>query len=103
MATLLRSLLHARHLTQHEAFQAQFARAAKELAEREGDERLAKVTVSKRTLLRWTGGNLTTLPRADACRVLEHMFGFPVHELLRPAGVSTHAGPEGNKGVALSE
>jgi hypothetical protein len=91
MATLLRSLLHSRHLTQHEAFQVQFARAAKDLAEREGDDRLAKVTVSKRTLLRWTGGSLATMPRADACRVLEHMFGRSVQELLGPV---TPDGPD---------
>jgi hypothetical protein len=35
--TLLRSLLRERHLTRFPAFEAQFRRAAKALAEREGD------------------------------------------------------------------
>ena len=81
-ATLLRSLLRLRHLTQHAAFSAQFERAAKELANREDDDRLAKVTVSERQLRRWTAGNVTTKPLPDTCRVLEAMFGHSVQALL---------------------
>ena len=83
--TLLRSLLGLRHLTQHEAFNAQFRRAAKSLADRDADPRLAKVTVSERQLKRWVNGEVTTTPRADTCRVLEAMFGHPVRVLLSPA------------------
>ena len=60
-----------RHPTQHEAFNAQFRRAAKSLADREADPRLAKITVSERQLKRWVNGEVTTTPRADTCRVLE--------------------------------
>lgn len=85
--TLLRSLLELRHLTQHEAFNAQFRRAAKSLADREADPRLAKITVSERQLKRWVNGEVTTTPRADTCRVLEAMFGHPVRVLLAPAAL----------------
>ena len=37
------------------------------------------------SLERWYGGKLRTLPHPDACRILEHMFGYPVHQLLAPA------------------
>jgi len=81
-ATLLRSLLRLRHLTQHAAFSAAFARTARELAERQDDKRLARITVSERQLRRWTGGNVTTAPLPDTCRVLEAMFGHSVQALL---------------------
>jgi hypothetical protein len=83
--TLLRSLLRLRHLTTHEAFNAQLRRTARQLAEREGDPRLAAVTVSERQLKRWVNGGVATMPRADTCRVLEAMFGHPVRVLLGPA------------------
>src|ERR1700733_10177734 len=81
-ATLLRSLLRLRHLTQHAAFRAQFERTARELAEREDDKRLATVSVSERQLRRWIAGNVTTAPLPDTCRVLEAMFGHSVQALL---------------------
>src|SRR5579863_1718415 len=81
-ATLLRSLLRLRHLTQHDAFRAQFERTARELAEREDDKRIAKITVSERQLRRWIAGNVTTTPLPDTCRVLEAMFGHSVQALL---------------------
>jgi hypothetical protein len=83
--TLLLSLLRLRHLTQFEAFETQFRRAARRLAERDGDLRLAKVTISQRTWERWRSGDVATTPRPDTCRVLELMFGHPVRDLLRPA------------------
>lgn len=79
--TLFRQLLQQRHLTTHEAFAAQFERAAARLAALDGDHRLASVRVSSRQFDRWYGGELQTLPRPDACRVLEHMLGRPVSEL----------------------
>jgi hypothetical protein len=93
--TLFLSLLRLRHLTQFEAFEAQFRRAAKGLSERDGDQRLAKVTVSQRTWERWRSGSVATMPRPDTCRVLEAMFGHSVHNLLRPAAAGVpeeHAG-----------
>lgn len=79
--TLFRQLLQRRHLTTHEAFAAQFERAAAKLADLDGDRRLASLQVSPRQFDRWFGGELQTLPRPDACRVLEYMLGRPVSEL----------------------
>ncbi|MEV6589831.1 tetratricopeptide repeat protein [Streptomyces acidicola] len=83
--TLLRQLLQQRHLTTHEAFAAQYERAAVRLAELDRDPRLASLQVSPRQFDRWYGGELLTLPRPDACRVLEHMLGRPVSELFSMA------------------
>ena len=83
--TLLRALIAQRHWQSFRAFQAQFCRAARELAERERDPGLAKVTVSSRQWERWYSGNVKTEPYPDACRVLEHMFGYPVQQLLASA------------------
>ncbi|MEU8576442.1 hypothetical protein [Streptomyces asoensis] len=90
--TLLRQLLQQRHLTTHEAFAAQYERAAARLAELDRDPRLASLQVSPRQFDRWYGGELLTLPRPDACRVLEHMLGRPVSELFSTAydGDSAH-------------
>ncbi|MGW3848676.1 hypothetical protein [Streptomyces fagopyri] len=94
--TLLRQLLQQRHLTMHEAFAAQYERAAARLAELDRDPRLASLQVSPRQFDRWYGGELLTLPRPDACRVLEHMLGRPVSELFSTAydGDSAHDHPE---------
>ncbi|MET8243600.1 hypothetical protein ABZV31_03670 [Streptomyces sp. NPDC005202] len=83
--TLLRQLLQQRHLTTHEAFAAQYERAAAQLAELDRDPRLASLQVFPRQFDRWYGGELLTLPRPDACRVLEHMLGRPVSELFSTA------------------
>ena len=83
--TLLRTLITARHWQRYETFAVQFKRAARKLAEEEGEEELAKMSVSARQFERWYGGKLRTLPHPDACRILEHMFGYPVQQLLAPA------------------
>ena len=83
--TLLRSLVIERHWQKFAAFEAQFSRAAAELAERQGEPRLKKVTVSRRQFERWYAGRVKTEPYPDACRVLEYMFGYPVQQLLVPA------------------
>ncbi|KUN00758.1 hypothetical protein AQI95_33985 [Streptomyces yokosukanensis] len=83
--TLLRQLLQQRHLTTHEAFAAQYERAAARLAELDRDPRLESLQVSPRQFDRWYGGELLTLPRPDACRVLEHMLGSAVSELFSTA------------------
>ncbi len=84
--TLLRTLIAQRHWQSFRAFQTQFCLAARDLAERERDPGLAKVTVSSRQWERWYSGNVKTEPYPDACRVLEHLFGYPIHQLLSPAG-----------------
>ncbi|WP_435176078.1 hypothetical protein [Actinacidiphila sp. bgisy145] len=79
--TLFRYRLRARHLTVYEAFVAQFQRAARELAEREEEPRLASLTVSSRQFDRWLSGELRGLPHPDACRVLEYMLASSAEEL----------------------
>jgi hypothetical protein len=91
--TLLRSLIHARHLLPFRAFDAAFRKAARELALREEDPALAKVTISARSLDRWCSGQVATMPRPDACRVLEHMFGHPVSALLGPSLLPAASAP----------
>ncbi|QNP70512.1 hypothetical protein IAG44_14395 [Streptomyces roseirectus] len=84
--TMFRYLLQQRHLTTHEAFATQYRRSAVRLAELDRDPRLASLEVSPRQFDRWYGGELLTLPRPDACRVLEHMLGRPVSELFAVTG-----------------
>ncbi|WP_156725237.1 hypothetical protein [Streptomyces apocyni] len=84
--TVFRQLLQQRHLTTYGAFATQFERVAVRLAELDGDLRLASLRVSARQFDRWMGGDLRTLPRPDACRVLEHLLGRPVSELFSGAG-----------------
>jgi transcriptional regulator with XRE-family HTH domain len=83
--TLLGALIAERHWQSFRAFEVQFRRAARDLAERDGDPDLAKLTVSSRQWERWYSGSVKTEPYPDACRVLEHMFGYPVQQLLAPA------------------
>jgi transcriptional regulator with XRE-family HTH domain len=82
--TLLRALITERHWQRFKTFEAQFRRAARELAERERDPGLATLTVSSRQWERWYAGSVKTEPHPDACRVLEHMFGLPIQQLLGP-------------------
>lgn len=88
--TVLRALLAERHWGKFEAFEAQFARAARELAEREEDPRLARVTVSQRQFERWRSGMVKSMPLPDSSRILEHMFGIPVRQLLGPADTTAN-------------
>ena len=83
--TLLRALITARHWQKFATFEAQFRRAARELAEQQQEPELAKVTVSSRQWERWYAGKVKTAPHPDACRVLEYMFGYSVQQLLAPA------------------
>jgi hypothetical protein len=77
-------LIAKRHWQRFSTFHAQFRRAARELAKREQEPDLAKLTVSLRQWERWCAGNVKTEPYPDACRVLEHMFGYPIQQLLAP-------------------
>jgi transcriptional regulator with XRE-family HTH domain/tetratricopeptide (TPR) repeat protein len=93
--TLLRALITQRHWQRFQTFEAQFRHAARELAEHEHDPDLAKLTVSSRQWERWYAGSVKTEPHPDACRVLEHMFGYPVQQLLatRETGSNQPYGP----------
>jgi hypothetical protein len=83
--TLLRVLITGRHWQRFETFAAQFSRAARELAEQQGEPGITQVTVSSRQFERWFAGKVKTVPHPDSCRVLEYMFGYPVIQLLAPA------------------
>lgn len=92
--TLLRQLLEERHLTTYPAFEAQFARAARNLAEEAGDPRLASVAVSSRQFDRWMSGELKQLPRPDTCRVLEELLGRAARDLFASASAYPPTAPE---------
>jgi len=87
--TLLRLLVTGRHWQKFATFEAQFRRAAQELAAQQDEPGLRKVTVSPRQFERWYAGSVKTEPYPDSCRVLEHMFGYPVRQLLGPASQAT--------------
>ncbi len=93
--TLLSTLLRKRHWRVFRTFEVQFARAAREVAEREQEPAIANVTVSPRTFERWYHGQVKNMPRPDASRVLEHLFGLPVEQLLGPADAARSENPEG--------
>ncbi len=80
--TLLRVLLTERHWQLFSTFEAKFTRAAAELADQEGEPRLRNLTVSRRQFERWYAGTVRSHSYPDACRVLEHMFGYTVQQLL---------------------
>lgn len=103
--TLLRVLLVEKHWQRWSTFEAQFRRAAVVLAERDGQPSLARTPVSERQFERWYAGRLRTLPRPDACRVLEHMFGYPAAELIAPPKHSpdTSAQDEGTRDDLVAE
>lgn len=96
--TLLRALVRERHWQRFETFEAQFTRAAAELAAAEHEPALAKITVSRRQFERWYAGKVKTAPHPDACRVLEHLFGHKVDRLLeaqsRPKQITERGGVE---------
>jgi hypothetical protein len=92
--TLLRVLITRRHWQRFETFDAQFKRAARAVAEQQGEESLAKVTVSPRQFERWYAGKVKTIPHPDSCRVLEYMFSRPVDQLLAPASQANASAPE---------
>jgi transcriptional regulator with XRE-family HTH domain len=98
--TLLRVLITQRHWQRFRTFETQFRRAAQELADREGDKDLGKLTVSSRQWERWYSGNIKREPHPDACRVLEHMFGYPVQQLLAPSPLQAPQREQDRQGPA---
>src|SRR6266568_2662724 len=94
--TLLRALITQWHWQKFPTFEARFRRAAAELAERDGQPGLENLTVSPRQFERWYSGTVKTRPYPDACRVLEHMFGYTVEQLLAPAPDPSKPMPAGD-------
>ena len=107
--TLLRMLIMDRHWQRFQTFQAQFRHAARGLAERDHDPDIARLTVSSRQWERWYAGEVKTEPHPDASRVLEHMFGYSIRQLLSECAPGADDGrdivddsPEPDSGATLS-
>ncbi|MEN8656102.1 hypothetical protein ABCR94_37410 [Streptomyces sp. 21So2-11] len=83
MRTLLRHLLDEREWHDYDVFLSRFQQAARELAEREGPESLARLEPRKRTFQGWYYGDRQ--PNVDARRVLVHLLGCTIKQLWTPA------------------
>ena len=88
--TVLRMLLEERRWRTSKAFRAQFLRAARELSVQESDVEFRQLDVSDRQYKRWLVG---ARPREYACRVLEHMLGRSIDELMRPPNETVTPAP----------
>ncbi|MFI5857432.1 hypothetical protein [Streptomyces parvulus] len=87
-----RVLVQERRWT-YEALCIQWKRARAELAEKDGDPRLAGVDLPRRTFDRWMKGELSERgPRPDSARVLEHLFGLTTADLFGPPPPDREAG-----------
>lgn len=82
MPTLLRALIDERNWP-YVTFKGQFERAAQELARIEQNPDLTRLSVSESTFERWCAG--TSTPQPGARRVLVHMFGYTIDDLMAPA------------------
>lgn len=89
--SLLRTILADRHWQVFRTFRAHFVRAARELADHEGDPTVGMLDVSERQFHRWLQG---VRPRPDACRVLESMFDHPIARLIGPAEATPALGAD---------
>jgi hypothetical protein len=79
-SSLLKALLHNRHLQTHAAFTAEYEKIARRI-----DRGLIGSAPGREQLQRWLSGRVKTLPRPHHCRVLERMFpGHTAAELLAP-------------------
>lgn len=79
--TLFRAMVLERGWGRFATFDVKFGPARDALAGREREPGFHRVSVSRRTFERWVAGDLGSLPCADTCRVLEHMFGVAAVEL----------------------
>lgn len=78
--SLLRVLLHSRHLQTHAAFAAEYEKTARRI-----DRALIGTAPGREQLQRWLSGRVKTQPRPHHCRVLERMFpGHTAAELFAP-------------------
>ncbi|MGY3677381.1 hypothetical protein [Streptomyces sp. TE33382] len=77
-------VVEARRMHIYETFTVHFERAAREVAQLDGNPSLASVYVSRSAWDRWMGGDIKGLPRQATCRVLEHLFGEPAEQLFGP-------------------
>ena len=88
--TRLKALLKQRHLQGHVAFKREYNRVAKKV-----DPELVDSAPCKAQFYRWLSGELTSLPYADHCRVLEEMFkGWTAAQLFELHDGTLEAFPE---------
>ncbi|MGD1220575.1 hypothetical protein AB9Q10_19345 [Streptomyces krungchingensis] len=74
-------VVEAHHMRIFETFTVHFERAAREVAQLDGNASLASVYVARSTWDRYMSGDIKGLPRPATCRVLEHLFGEPAEQL----------------------
>ncbi|MQS17332.1 hypothetical protein F7Q99_35420 [Streptomyces kaniharaensis] len=77
-------VVEAHRMRIYETFTVHFERAAREVAQLDGNASLASVYVSRSAWDRWMAGDIKGLPRQATCRVLEHLFGEPAEQLFGP-------------------
>ncbi|WP_369228526.1 hypothetical protein AB5J52_48665 (plasmid) [Streptomyces sp. R39] len=68
----------------YESFCFHFKRAAHEVAQLDRNPRLATTMVSRSAWERWFEGDIQSTPRANTCRILEHLLGEPADVLFGP-------------------
>jgi hypothetical protein len=73
-----------------------FERAFRRAADQVLDESARNLTVSEAQFRRWTSGKVKTLPGADMCRVLEHVFAVDAAALFGPPPSSEAPAPAFN-------
>ncbi|MCM2393520.1 hypothetical protein [Streptomyces albipurpureus] len=87
----------------YETFSAHFGRAARDVAQRSGDRRLASLMVSRSTFERWMAGDIKNVPRSGPRRILEHLFGEPAAVLFSSPDTPTHLPDLGILALATPE
>ncbi|MFF7644112.1 hypothetical protein [Streptomyces canus] len=88
-ATRFRQVVRQRHLYPFESFCFHFKKAAREVAQIDGNPRLATTMVSRSAWERWMEGEIRGTPRADTSRILEHLLGEPADILFGPPHATT--------------
>ncbi|MFI6112805.1 hypothetical protein [Kitasatospora sp. NPDC051164] len=84
----------------YETFTVHFERAAREVAQLDGNASLASVYVSRSSWDRWMIGDIKGLPRLPTCRVLEHLFGEPAEQLF--GRLEPEAVPQADAGAVMA-
>ncbi|NUS72861.1 MAG: hypothetical protein HOQ05_05575 [Corynebacteriales bacterium] len=86
MGTVLKGLLHQRHLQTYANFARAYEKAAAEL-----DPEISNTYPSRSQFHRWLDGKIKSLPYANHCRVLEQMFpGWSAAQLLAAEPIVPH-------------
>jgi hypothetical protein len=81
--TLLKVLVQQRHW-RYADFVRAYERTAAQVFKGSSQPGTRNLTVSEPQFRRWTAGKVATLPSAEACQVLKHMFGIKAAVLFGP-------------------